>query len=141
MQAQSDDIEITADKNVKITACKEKVEIVAGDEILLACGGGYIRLKGGNIEIHCPGEVSVKGANHVLSGGNSLSQSFNEMPNVKFDDKYQLIDEHTGIPIKNKKYVIQREWGELEKGISDGEGYTHLVKNPDAPESIKIVVV
>ncbi|OQS31761.1 DUF2345 domain-containing protein, partial [Chromobacterium haemolyticum] len=36
-------------------------------------GGGYIRLKGGNIEVHCPGEVSVKGASHALSGPASTS--------------------------------------------------------------------
>ncbi|WP_308418285.1 type VI secretion system Vgr family protein [Iodobacter fluviatilis] len=61
LQAQSDDIEITADKNVKITACKEKAEIAAGNELLFTSGGGYIRIKDGNIEIHCPGEISIKG--------------------------------------------------------------------------------
>ncbi|WP_308418312.1 DUF2345 domain-containing protein [Iodobacter fluviatilis] len=61
LQAQSDDIEITADKNVKITACKEKAEITASDELLFTSGGGYIRIKDGNIEIHCPGEISIKG--------------------------------------------------------------------------------
>ena len=49
------------------------MEIAAGQEILLTSGGGYIRLKGGNIEVHCPGEVSVKGASHALSGPASLS--------------------------------------------------------------------
>jgi type VI secretion system secreted protein VgrG len=79
LQAQNDDIEITGDKNVKITACKEKVEITAGNELLLTSGGGYIRLKDGNIEIHCPGEVSFKGANHEMSGPASLN-----MPPIKF---------------------------------------------------------
>ncbi|XLM22214.1 DUF2345 domain-containing protein, partial [Chromobacterium piscinae] len=35
-------------------------------EILVTAGGGYIRLAGGNIEVHCPGTVSVKGASHDL---------------------------------------------------------------------------
>ncbi|AZN35663.1 type VI secretion system Vgr family protein [Iodobacter ciconiae] len=68
LQAQSDNVEIAADKNVKITACKESITVVAKDEILMTAGGGYIRLKGGNIEIHCPGKVSIKGASHELSG-------------------------------------------------------------------------
>ncbi|MDW5419236.1 DUF2345 domain-containing protein, partial [Iodobacter sp. CM08] len=79
LQAQSDDIEITADKNIKITACKEKVEIAAGDEVLFTSGGGYIRLKGGNIEIHCPGEVSIKGASHELSGPASMNLTHQQM--------------------------------------------------------------
>ncbi len=68
LQAQSDDIEITGDKDLKVTACKESITVVAKDEILVTAGGGYIRLKGGNIEIHCPGTVTVKGANHDVSG-------------------------------------------------------------------------
>ncbi|MDW5418473.1 type VI secretion system Vgr family protein [Iodobacter sp. CM08] len=73
LQAQSDDIEITGDKSIKITACKENIHIVAKDEILMTAGGGYIRIKGGNIEIHCPGTVSIKGANHEMSGPASMS--------------------------------------------------------------------
>ncbi|MDW5419213.1 DUF2345 domain-containing protein, partial [Iodobacter sp. CM08] len=88
LQAQSDDVEITADKNVKITACKEKVEIAAGDEVLFTSGGGYIRLKGGNIEIHCPGEVSIKGASHELSGGTSLPIALPRLPVFSIPDKF-----------------------------------------------------
>jgi type VI secretion system secreted protein VgrG len=73
LQAQSDDIEITGDKDLKVTACKESITVVAKDEILVTAGGGYIRLKGGNIEIHCPGAVTVKGANHDMSGPASMN--------------------------------------------------------------------
>ncbi|MCX7206933.1 MAG: type VI secretion system Vgr family protein [Proteobacteria bacterium] len=138
MQAQSDDIEITADKNVKITACKEKIEIAAGDEVLFTAGGGYIRLKGGNIEIHCPGEVSIKGASHEISGGTSLGKTFNEMPTSKFNDKFLLRDQATGEVLANRKYMIQRGFGEKEYGISDADGYTHEIKNPDSTEEIEI---
>ncbi|AZN35327.1 type VI secretion system Vgr family protein [Iodobacter ciconiae] len=84
LQAQSDDVEITADKNVKITACKEKVEIAAADEVLLTAGGAYIRLKGGNIEIHCPGKVSIKGASHELSGPAQLKAKLPVLPSSEF---------------------------------------------------------
>ncbi|MDW5419097.1 type VI secretion system Vgr family protein [Iodobacter sp. CM08] len=73
LQAQSDDIEITGDKDLKVTACKGLLSISAKDEVLVTAGGGYIRLKGGDIEIHCPGEVSIKGASHDMSGPTSLN--------------------------------------------------------------------
>ncbi|MCX7207420.1 MAG: type VI secretion system Vgr family protein, partial [Proteobacteria bacterium] len=76
LQAQSDDIEITGDKDLKVTACKGLLSISAKDEVLVTAGGGYIRLKGGNIEIHCPGVVTVKGANHDMSGPASLTPQF-----------------------------------------------------------------
>ncbi|MEN9660048.1 MAG: hypothetical protein RL571_3513 [Pseudomonadota bacterium] len=138
LQAQSDDIEITADKNVKITACKEKAEIAAGNELLFTSGGGYIRIKDGNIEIHCPGEISIKGASHEMSGGTSLAKTFNAMPNTKFNDKFLLKDQATGEVLPNRKYMILRGFGEKEYGISDADGYTHEVKNPDSTENIQI---
>ncbi|WP_373280531.1 DUF2345 domain-containing protein [Iodobacter ciconiae] len=100
LQAQSDDVDITADKNVKITACKEKVEIAAGDEVLLTAGGGYIRLKGGNIEIHCPGEVSIKGASHELSGPTKLVIPFPEMPKVGPHSRSILFSSLEGVPME-----------------------------------------
>ncbi|MFC7419202.1 type VI secretion system Vgr family protein [Iodobacter arcticus] len=81
LQAQSDDIEITGDKSIKITACKESITVTAKDEILMTAGGGYIRLKGGNIEIHCPGTVSIKGASHELSGPASMNLTMPPFPN------------------------------------------------------------
>ncbi|MDN0075774.1 type VI secretion system Vgr family protein, partial [Crenobacter sp. SG2303] len=141
LQAQSDSVEVTGDKDVTITACKGKVQIAAGQEVLLTSGGGYIRLKSGNIEVHCPGIVSIKGASHKLSGGTSLSKTFNSLPTPKFDDKYQIVCDATGAPLKNKKYVIIREWGEAEVGVTDKNGFTHLIKNPNNPEKISILVL
>ena len=80
VQAQSDSIEITADQDVTVTACKGKVTIAAKQEILLTSGGGYIRIKDGNIEIHCPGVVSIKGASHELNGPESLTMAHPAFP-------------------------------------------------------------
>jgi type VI secretion system secreted protein VgrG len=84
LQAQSGDIEITGDKDLKVTACKGLINISAKEEILMTAGGGYIRLKGGDIEIHCPGKVSIKGASHDMSGPASLTPQF--VPFVKAKD-------------------------------------------------------
>ena len=80
LQAQNDDIEITADKNVKITACKESITVVAKNEILMTAGGGYIRIKDGDIEIHCPGAVTIKGASHEMSGPAKMNPSLHIFP-------------------------------------------------------------
>src|SRR5690606_12466173 len=41
----------------------------------LQSGGGYIRISGGNVEIHCPKELSMKAKNfvHVGGGGGSVA--------------------------------------------------------------------
>jgi type VI secretion system secreted protein VgrG len=38
----------------------------------LSCAGAYIRFQGGNIEIHCPGQLSFKSANQSSTGPASL---------------------------------------------------------------------
>ena len=80
MQAQHGDIEVTADKDVTVTACKGKIYIPADKEIILTSGGGYIRIKDGRIELHCPGTLRVKGAVHEWSGPTSLGA---KMPDWK----------------------------------------------------------
>ncbi|MFP3560348.1 DUF2345 domain-containing protein, partial [Paraburkholderia sp. SIMBA_049] len=68
VQAHSDNIEITAQKTLKILSSTERIEIASATGILLTSGGGYIRLKDGNIEIHSPGVVDIKGAAHMFAG-------------------------------------------------------------------------
>ncbi|OQS45473.1 type VI secretion system Vgr family protein [Chromobacterium violaceum] len=80
IQAQSDAMELTADKDVTITSCKQRIEINAKKEILFTAGGAYFRIAGGNIEVHAPGTVSVKGASHDLSGPDSLGKPLPVLP-------------------------------------------------------------
>jgi type VI secretion system secreted protein VgrG len=94
LQAQSGDVEIVGDQNVRIFANKKKLTAVAGEELLLACGGAYIRLKDGNIDIHCPGNLSMKGANISFSGPASM-----DVPKVQFPDSDFTLE---------KRYPISR---------------------------------
>ncbi|MGQ7246801.1 type VI secretion system Vgr family protein [Halomonas sp. V046] len=80
VQAQSDNLELTAEKDVTVTSTENRVHIDAKEEILLSSGGGYIRLKGGNIEIHGPGKIDVKGAQHSFAGPASLNSQLQELP-------------------------------------------------------------
>ncbi|MBT2865900.1 type VI secretion system tip protein VgrG [Chromobacterium violaceum] len=141
VQAQSDAMELTADKDVTITSVKQKIHLNGKQEILLTSGGAYVRIKDGKIELHAPGTVSFKGASHDWSGGTSLGQTYNAMPQTKFDDRFQLVDQHTGKPLANHKYEIHREFGGVERGFTDSEGYTHMVKNPNTSESVEIKVI
>ncbi|MGD1827797.1 Type VI secretion system protein [Chromobacterium violaceum] len=141
VQAQSDTMELTADQDVTITSVKQKIHLNGKQEILLTSGGAYVRIKDGKIELHAPGTVSFKGASHDWSGGTSLGQTFNAMPQTKFDDRFQLVDKHTGKPLAKQKYVVKRGIGGEEKGITDSNGFTHVIRNPDTPESLTVIPV
>ncbi|WP_280541333.1 type VI secretion system Vgr family protein, partial [Chromohalobacter sp. 11-W] len=80
VQAQSDAMELTAQKDVKITSTEGRVEINAANGILLHSGGGYIRIEGGNIDVHGPGKVDVKGAQHQFGGPTSMNVAMPDLP-------------------------------------------------------------
>ncbi|OQS08446.1 type VI secretion system protein, partial [Chromobacterium violaceum] len=99
VQAQSDAMELTADKDVTITSCKERIVVNAKDEILLTAGGAYIRLKGGNIEVHAPGTVSVKAAQHKLSGPDNMTIPMPVFPGKQFCLQCMLNAIKSGSPL------------------------------------------
>jgi type VI secretion system secreted protein VgrG len=68
LKAQKGDVEIIGDKNVRFYANRKQFEGTAGEELLLNCGGAYIRLKGGKIDVHAPGLISIKAANVSYPG-------------------------------------------------------------------------
>ncbi len=83
VQAQSDNLELTAEKDVKVASTEQAIDLSAAEEILLVCGGAYVRLTGGDIEIHGPGRVDVKGAQHSFGGPARLGGALPELPAFK----------------------------------------------------------
>ncbi|QND86361.1 Protein VgrG [Chromobacterium vaccinii] len=80
LQAQSDAMELTADQDLTITSAKQKIHANAKQEILLSSGGAYVRIKDGKIELHAPGNVSIKAGKHDWSGPDSLSPALPVLP-------------------------------------------------------------
>ncbi|MGF6575062.1 type VI secretion system secreted protein VgrG [Paraburkholderia sp. GAS333] len=76
IQAHNDNVEITAQKSVKLVSATEQIQAIAKGEILLTSGGAYIRIKDGNIEIHAPGNIDVKGAQHSFNGPTRIDEKF-----------------------------------------------------------------
>ncbi|WP_369055276.1 DUF2345 domain-containing protein, partial [Burkholderia gladioli] len=68
VQAHDDNIELTAQKAVRLVSATETIQVAAQQDVLLTSGGAYIRIKDGNIEIHAPGKVDFKGASFNFSG-------------------------------------------------------------------------
>ena len=59
-QSQSDKTQITADKAITFASTTDAVQIQAPKHVLLTAQGAYIKMSGGNIEVHAPGKVDIK---------------------------------------------------------------------------------
>ncbi|ATF85370.1 type VI secretion system Vgr family protein [Burkholderia gladioli] len=133
IQAHSDDIELIAQKTVKVLSATEKIEVAAQQEILLTSGGAYIRIKDGNIEIHAPGKVDVKGASHAFTGPTQLHTNLGAFKPTAgpYDEALQFKDE-LGKPLPNLDHLLQMR-GDLMKTVASDQGSISRVfsQSPD----------
>ncbi|WP_227732149.1 type VI secretion system Vgr family protein [Yersinia proxima] len=134
IQAQSDALSVSAQKDLDIQSVEGKVTVSAEQELILACGGAYIKLSGGNIELGCPGNILLKSANVQKMGAASLDIAPVEMPGG-FGGGFILTDDK-GIPQPSTPYRITTAEGDVLQGVTDDEGKTAPV-NTSIPSSVK----
>ncbi|QGZ61165.1 type VI secretion system Vgr family protein [Paraburkholderia acidisoli] len=138
LRAHSDNIELTAQKTVKVISATEQIEAAAKQEILLTSGGAYIRIKNGNIEIHAPGQIDIKGALHSFAGPTGLKQALPVLPvsatSQMFSQRVDvkpLLGEEFAIPFENIPYAFKDENGNVvNSGRLDADGLTDRVFTP-----------
>lgn len=122
IQAQDDVLDAIAKKDVTVTSVKGKIEITAETELVVNCGGAYINLSGGNIELGCPGNILLKCANVQKMGATSLSTPGPEFPKG-YGGIYSLKDDE-GDVIPPTEYKVTTADGQIFHGISDDNGKT-----------------
>lgn len=114
VNAQDDNIELIAQKTVKVLSATATIEGAAKEEILLTSGGAYIRIKDGNIEIHAPGKVDIKGSQHSFSGPANMSYA---LPIFS--------------PISTDEEIVEQRFVLLENGTTPVEGYHYDLFSDD----------
>ncbi|WP_175686945.1 PAAR domain-containing protein [Burkholderia anthina] len=67
--------------------------------------------------------------------GNPLATS---SESSSFDDRFKLFDEATGKPLANTEYAILRANGDIEHGVTDRSGRTHLLSSTANSEVVHI---
>ena len=134
IQAQSDALSVSAQQDLDIQSSEGKVTVSAHQELVLACGGAYIKLSGGNIELGCPGNILFKCTNAQKMGAASLDIEPVKMPGG-FGGGFILTDDN-GIPQPSTPYRITTAEGDVLQGITDEKGKTAAV-NTLIPSSVK----
>jgi len=125
IQAHSDNIELTAQKTLKLLSATENVEAAAAKEILLTSGGGYIRIKDGNIEIHAPGLIDIKGAEHSFAGPTRGNYPLPDLPQstpTTYSQKPSFRGIDDGSSMGDVDYLLFAipEEGEVAKVVASG---------------------
>lgn len=123
IQAQADAMNISALQDITVVSGQGSVKVNASEELILSCGGAYIKLSGGNIELGCPGNILLKAANVNQTGPASL-----DTPPVSFPKGYSgsftIKDMETGETKPFTKYKVTSPEGDVFEGVSDSSGKT-----------------
>ncbi|MGS0637636.1 type VI secretion system Vgr family protein [Citrobacter sp. VF227] len=136
IQAQDDGIDAVAKKDISITSVEGKVLVTAADELVLNCGGAYIRLSCGNVEIGCPKNILLKSISvqKLMAADYDLPKP--DLPKG-FNDFFIAKDEDSGEIMPFVPYRIKTGEGNVYEGVTDAEGKTITVYTAQ-PESLDI---
>jgi type VI secretion system secreted protein VgrG len=141
IQAQSDEMELTSQKNMFITSSGGKVTINAQNELLLLSGGGGIRIKDGTIELIAPTSILQKTALLSYSGAESIKHVVPSFAKGSFARKFKL--HFKGSPsqlLTNHPYRIYFSDGSTQEGVTDANGETPLIPMTEL-EQLKIEIL
>ncbi|RQR42336.1 type VI secretion system Vgr family protein [Burkholderia sp. Bp9142] len=121
VQAQADALELTALKGVTIASTSDAVTLNARKALVLMCGGAYIKLEGGLVEIGSAAEIRLNGP---LNAGPSATRR-QALPLMPEQEKTGIQLWHAypnGEPVRNAPYRVTFPDGSWREGRLDANG-------------------
>ena len=140
-QSQSGATRMTADKTVTVASVTKSVSVAAPKKhVLLTAQGAYIKLEGGNIEVHAPGNVAFKASKKELAGPVSVSSPELAMKvselNLKRDLEIEYVDAD-GNSLTDEPIALQFASGAEKSAMLDKSGKAIIKNAPLGPFGAK----
>ena len=85
LHSQGAKMTLTAEKAVTFASASAAVMVQARQRVLATAGGAYLRLEGGGIQLHAPGQVELKASAHSWVGPQTASGDL-ALPSGEFKD-------------------------------------------------------
>ncbi|RAU52857.1 type VI secretion system tip protein VgrG [Pseudocitrobacter sp. RIT415] len=136
IQAQADAMNVSALQDITVASGQGSVKVNASKELILSCGGAYIKLSGGNIELGCPGNILLKAANVNQTGPATLDTPPATFPKG-YSEGFTTTSLASGAVKPFTTYKITTAEGEVYEGISGAEGETSPIFT-SMPSQLKI---
>ncbi|WP_261538122.1 type VI secretion system Vgr family protein [Burkholderia multivorans] len=130
VSAHTDEIKLNSAKDMSLFS-KKRIVLEATDELILKCGGSYLRLTKEGIEDGTRGARTIKSASFSRQGPSSVAEYMNSLPSAKFNDPYVLRDRITGEVLKNHPYELIRGDGTRLTGVTNELGHVAEQKSED----------
>ncbi|MCH2072149.1 DUF2345 domain-containing protein [Acinetobacter pittii] len=137
IQAQGDALDVIARKGVQITSTEDTVYITSPTEINLTANGSQVKLNDSGIFPVTGGKVEVKAGQHLFMGGAKVATQSPELAMLPDYHLTYIAKDLDGNPLKNKKYLMILQNGEMVSGVTDGQGKTQKITTK-GPQKIQI---
>lgn len=105
--AQTDGVDVIAEKVLQLISMRDKVHISSPKEILLTAGGSFISVNSGGVRIGTESTFEVKAAEHTMNGPATMPYLVPKMSQAEPEqmDKLWITDE-LGRPLDPEQYVV-----------------------------------
>ncbi|WP_339380111.1 DUF2345 domain-containing protein [Aromatoleum evansii] len=154
VQSQRGKLSAAADKRVTVASTNAALSASARKHILATAQGAYLRIEGGNIQLHAPGKVALKASRKNLTGPKAVAVTLPSSPkpnNLKFSESGRYSQRvnvagliggdpleqslHASLPYEayNEQGTLIAA-GQLNADGTTGTLYTHQ------PEKLKVVI-
>ncbi|MEG0343343.1 MAG: type VI secretion system Vgr family protein [Acinetobacter sp.] len=134
LHAQTGEMDIIADKVLKIISKKKSIEISAAEEIIFNVKGNYFKLNADGIEQGTNGESKVYAAKHLILGAKTIDYA---LPQDPYNEMFVLKDPK-GNPVAGFAYKIISGDGTVFRGVSNEKGETIRLSSGYAASDLKV---
>jgi type VI secretion system secreted protein VgrG len=128
VQAQSNDLDLIAEKVVRLLSTTARIEIHAKDEVMISAGGSFIKIDSSGISNGTPGKWSAKASMHEMPGPTSKPYVMPHVPKSELE-KTDLEFRHLtdwGAPLAGAAYKATLSDGSVRKGMLDAMGIARI---------------
>ncbi|MCC8463180.1 type VI secretion system Vgr family protein [Photorhabdus bodei] len=122
IQAQGDAMGLEALKDITVSSHEGKVIISAKEEILLACGGGYIRISNGQVESGAPNNIIQRAAVWQKFGGQSFNQMASQRETTDFSITPQVLWPFDDSPVNYQSSLLHNQDNSQQPSTTDSDG-------------------
>jgi type VI secretion system secreted protein VgrG len=130
-----------ANDDVSVVSSHDSIEAAALSQVMLSAGGAYVRIAGGNIEIHAPGKVTFNAPLKRLDGPTGMAYSLPSLPkddqavsqgkalySQRFDFSHLSMNDEPGFNSAHRDYAAYTAEGNfLAAGRTDEAGLTDRI--------------
>jgi type VI secretion system secreted protein VgrG len=132
VQAQGNDLDLIAEKVVRLLSTTSRIEIHAKEEVMISAGGSFIKINASGITNGTPGTWTAQASMHTMPGPASNPYV---MPHVLKPElpKSDLEFRHLtawGAPLAGAAYKATLSDGSIRKGTLDAQGISRIGNVP-----------